>query len=641
MAKGLDPDLLDKWKIADAVETYGVRNWGKGYFAINKAGHLVVQPNKRADQAIDLKELIDDLQERGYQLPILLRFTAILRHPVGEIHGAFRKAIKEFEYTGDYCCVYPIKVNQQRQVVEEILDFGKEFSFGLEAGSKPELLAVLALTNGEDTPIICNGFKDDEFIKTTMLARKMGKQIIPVVERYSELEAIIKYSEELKVEPAIGIRVKLAARGAGRWRSSAGYRSKFGLTLTEVLEAVEYLKSRGMAHCLQLVHFHLGSQITNIRSIKNALTEAARIFVELHKAGVSVKFLDVGGGLGIDYDGSQTDFESSVNYTLQEYANDVVFRIKSVCDEVGVPHPTIISESGRAVVAYHSMLVFDVLGVSNFDRYNLPPEMPDDAPQQVTDLHGILRDLKKKNLIESYHDALQAVDDALTRFNVGALSLEMRALSERLFWTVCNKILRMSRELPYMPEELAGLESLLSDTYFCNFSIFQSMPDSWAIKQLFPIMPIHRLNEAPTRRGVLGDITCDSDGKIDQFIDLRDVRNTLQLHPYKGEPYYIGAFLIGAYQEILGDLHNLFGDTDAVHITVDTEGEYTIEEYVKGDTVREVLSYVQYNVDELLGKMRKDVERAVRAGKLSNNESRQFLKFYEAGLNGYTYLEDH
>jgi len=641
MAKGLDPELMDRWKTHDALEAYGVRNWGKGYFGINKAGHVVVMPNKRSEQGIDLKLLVDDLQERGYQLPILLRFTDILRHRVGEIHDAFRRAIGEAEYQGDYCCVYPIKVNQQRQVVEEILDFGKEYSFGLEAGSKPELLAVLALTNGGTTPIICNGFKDDEFIKMTMLARKMGKLIIPVVEKYSELETIIKYAEELKVEPAIGVRVKLAARGAGRWKSSAGYRSKFGLTLTEVLEAVEYLKARDMGHCLQLVHFHLGSQITNIRSIKNALTEAARIFVELHKAGVPVKYLDVGGGLGIDYDGSQTDFESSVNYTLDEYARDIVFRIKTVCDEAEVPHPTIVSESGRATVAYHSLLVFDVLGVSNFDRYQVPPDMPEDAPQQATDLFALSRELKKKNLIESYHDAVQAVDEAVNLFNVGQMSLDMRALVERLFWTVCNKILRMARDLDYVPEELAGLETLLSDTYFCNFSVFQSMPDSWAIKQLFPIMPIHRLNEAPSRRGVLGDITCDSDGKIDQFIDLRDVRNTLQLHPFTGEQYLIGAFLIGAYQEILGDLHNLFGDTNAVHITVDSDGEYTIEEFVKGDTVREVLSYVQYNVDQLLDKMRKSAEQAVRAGKISVNESRQLLRFYEAGLDGYTYLEEH
>jgi len=639
MPKGAEQELLEKWKIADAIETYSIRHWGKGYFNINKAGHVTVLPNKRPDESIDLKELIDQLQARGIQLPILLRFTDILRHRVGEIHQAFCRAIEESEFQGSYCCVYPIKVNQQRHVVEEILDFGKPFRFGLEAGSKPELLAVLALTNGLDTPIICNGFKDDEFIRMTMLARKIGKQIIPVVEKFTELEAICHHAEQLEVRPAIGVRVKLAARGAGRWRSSAGFRSKFGLTLTEVLEAVEYLKQRDMADCLQLVHFHLGSQITNIRSIKGALTEAARVYVELHRVGAGVRFLDVGGGLGIDYDGSQTDFESSVNYTLQEYANDVVFRIKSVCDEAGVPHPTIVSESGRAVVAYHSLLVFDVLGVSNFDRYEVPPEVPPDAPQQILDLFSICHDLKKKNILESYHDAVQAVDDALNMFNLGGLDVEMRALSERLFWALCSKILKIVREMDYVPEELQGLEGLLSDTYFCNFSIFQSMPDSWAIKQLFPIMPIHRLNEVPSRRAVLGDITCDSDGKIDQFIDLRDVRNTLQLHPVNSEPYYLGAFLLGAYQEILGDLHNLFGDTNAVHVSLD-EGEVNVDTVIKGDTVREVLAYVQYSADELTARLRKDVERAVRSGKISLTESRQLLRFYESGMEGYTYLEE-
>jgi arginine decarboxylase len=651
MPKGAEPELMGKWKAQDAVEMYGVRNWGKGYFTINRAGHLTVHPTKRADMSVDLKELVDQLQARGIQLPILLRFTDILRHRVGEINEAFLHAMKEYDYQGKYVCVYPIKVNQQRQVVEEILDFGKPFHFGLEAGSKPELLAVLALTNGiptgknaseeGGTPIICNGFKDDEFIRMTMLARKIGKQIIPVVEKSTELEAIVRHAEDLKVRPVLGVRVKLAARGAGRWRSSAGYRSKFGLTLTEVLEAVEYLKKNGLADCLQLVHFHLGSQITNIRSIKNALTEAARVYVELHRVGAGVRFLDVGGGLGIDYDGSQTDFESSVNYTLQEYANDVVFRVKSVCEEAGVPHPTIVSESGRAVVAYHSMLVFDVLGVSNFDRFQVPPEIPGDAPQQVTDLFAIHRDLKKKNVLESYHDAVQAVDEGLDMFNLGAMSIEHRALVERLFWAVCAKILKTVRDMDYTPEELQGLEALLSDTYFCNFSVFQSMPDSWAVKQLFPIMPIHRLNEVPTRRAVLGDITCDSDGKIDQFIDLRDVRNTLQLHPLKEEqPYYLGAFLLGAYQEILGDLHNLFGDTNAVHVSIDEDGEYTIDEVIKGDTVREVLAYVQYDAEKLTELLRKDVERAVRAGKISASESKQLIRFYEAGLAGYTYLEE-
>lgn len=641
MANSTEPDILDRWKLSDAWETYRVHEWGKGYFGINENGNVTVLPTKDPNATIDLKDLIDQLQARGIQLPILVRFTDILRHRVAEIHSAFQKAIEENEYSGNYACVYPIKVNQQKQVVEEILDFGKPYNFGLEAGSKPELLAVLALTNGGDTPIICNGFKDEEFIHMTMLARKLGKNIIPVVEKFTELELIVKQAEITGVRPVIGVRAKLAARGAGRWRSSAGYRSKFGLTLTEVLEAVEYLKQRGMVDCLQLVHFHLGSQITNIRSIKGALTEVGRVYTELHRVGANVRYIDVGGGLGIDYDGSQTDFESSINYTLQEYANDVVFRIKSVCDEAGVPHPTIISESGRAVVAYHSLLVFDVVGVSNLDRYAVPPQLPEDAPQQVADLFAIYQDLKKRNLQESYHDAHQAVDDAVNMFNLGSITIEQRALIERLFWSVCSKILRMVRELDYTPEELQGLESLLSDTYFCNFSVFQSMPDSWAIKQLFPIMPIHRLNEAPNRKGVLGDITCDSDGKVDQFIDLRDVRNTLQLHEFNGQPYYLGAFLLGAYQEILGDLHNLFGDTNAVHVSVDANGQLHIDEFIKGDTVREVLAYVQYKADELTDRLRKDLEKAVRLGTITIAESREMLDFYQHGLEGYTYLEEH
>lgn len=641
MANSTEPDMLDRWKLSDAFETYRVNEWGKGYFGINNLGNVTVMPTKDPEASIDLKELIDQLQARGIQLPILVRFTDILRHRVSEIHAAFQKSIEEFDYKGKYCCVYPIKVNQQRQVVEEILDFGKPFQFGLEAGSKPELLAVMALTNGGNTPIICNGFKDEEFIHMTMLARKIGKNIIPVVEKFTELELIVKQAEITGVRPVIGIRAKLAARGAGRWRSSAGYRSKFGLTLTEMLEAVDYLKQRGMVDCLQLVHFHLGSQITNIRSIKAALTEVGRVYTEMHRIGANVNYIDVGGGLGIDYDGSQSDFESSINYTLQEYANDVVFRIKSVCDEAGVPHPTIISESGRAMVGYHSLLVFDVVGVSNFDRYTVPPQIPDDGPQQLADLFAIFQDLKKKNLQESYHDALQAVDEAVNMFNLGTINIEQRALIERLFWAVCSKILRMVRELDYTPEELQGLESMLSDTYFCNFSVFQSMPDSWAIKQLFPIMPIHRLTENPTRKAVLGDITCDSDGKIDQFIDLRDVRNTLQLHEYTGQPYYLGAFLLGAYQEILGDLHNLFGDTNAVHVSLDENNHLNIDEVIKGDTVREVLAYVQYKADELTDRIRKDVEKAVKVGTISIAESREFLDFYQSGLEGYTYLEEN
>src|SRR5216684_912406 len=443
----------DRWSTAEASELYDVASWGKGYFSVGKNGHLWVHPNKEAARGLDLKELVDNLQLRGISLPILIRFGEILQHRLGEMHQAFQNAITEHGYRANYCCVYPIKVNQQRQVVEEVFEYGRPFHFGLEAGSKPELLAVLAIADNE-TPIICNGFKDDEYIEMVMLAKKIGRQIIPVVEKYTELDLILKHSARVGVRPVIGLRIKLASRGSGRWKSSGGYRSKFGLTVTEALRALDQLKSLGMEDCLQLLHFHLGSQITNIRQIKGAVIEAARAYVEMRRAGAGLNYLDVGGGLGIDYDGSQTDFESSVNYTLQEYANDVVFRIKSVCDECNVPYPTIISESGRAVVAYHSMLVFDVLGVSNFDRYTVPPEIPADSPQQVSDLFGIFRDLSKKNMLEGYHDAVQAMDDSLNMFNLGAITIEQRALIERLFWAVSGKILRMMHELDYAPEEL-------------------------------------------------------------------------------------------------------------------------------------------------------------------------------------------
>ncbi|CAN5489253.1 biosynthetic arginine decarboxylase [soil metagenome] len=635
-------DLNPAWKLQDAQETYGVLNWGKGYFGINDLGHVTVHPEKDPARSIDIKDLIDNLGHRGIQLPILLRFTDILKHRIGEMAAAFSSSISEYSYAGSYSCVYPIKVNQQRQVVEEVIRFGQPHGFGIEAGSKPELLAVLAVTNGNnDIPIICNGFKDDEFIKMVVLAKKIGKNVIPVVEKFSELELLTQHMQELGCKVPIGVRVKLASRGSGRWRGSAGYRSKFGLTVTEVLEAFEFLKSKGFEDCLQMTHFHMGSQVSNIRKVKDALNEAARVYVELYRLGAGLKYIDVGGGLGVDYDGSQTDFESSINYTLQEYANDVVFRIKSVCDDAGVPHPNIISESGRALVAYNSVLIFDVLGTSDFDKCTAPDELPADAPQPIQDLYGNYKDLNKKNYIEMYHDAVQSMEETLNLFNLGYLNIELRALAERLYWAFGRKLQRLTRELDYVPEELQGLDNMLSDTYFCNFSVFQSMPDSWAIKQLFPVMPIHRLNEVPTRRAVLGDITCDSDGKIDQFIDLRDVRNTLELHPVtEGEPYYLAVFLLGAYQEILGDLHNLFGDTNAVHVYLEEDGTPNVDTVIKGDTVTEVLNYVQYSAEKLTDRVRKDVEKALRSGSISVAEGKQYLKFYESGLDGYTYLEE-
>jgi arginine decarboxylase len=628
-----------RWSSGDAAELYDIARWGKGYFSIDDNGHMRVHPNKEPDRWLDLKQLVDRLQLRGIDLPILIRFAGILKHRLGDIHQAFSAAIAEHKYTGNYCCVYPIKVNQQRQVVEEVLRFGKPFHFGLEAGSKPELLAVVAMASN-DTPIICNGFKDAEFIEMAMMALKMGRQIIPVVEKYTELDLILKSAQKIGVRPMIGMRVKLAARGSGRWQQSGGFRSKFGLTVTEILRALNELKSRGMEDCFKLLHFHLGSQITNIRQIKGALNEAVRVYVDLARQGAGLSFLDVGGGLGVDYDGSQTNFESSANYTLQEYANDVVYHVQSVCDEAGVPHPTIISESGRAVVAYHSALVFGVLGVAGQGENDVPLQLPDDVEQPLFDLLDTYQNLTVRNVLEGYHDASQSLDMAMNLFAGGYLPLIQRSIAENLFWAICHKIQRLSRQLEFVPEELEGLDAMLSDTYFCNFSLFQSMPDSWAIKQLFPVMPIHRLNERPTRHAVLGDITCDSDGKIEQFIDRRDVKRTLPLHTFNGEPYYLGAFLLGAYQEILGDMHNLFGDTNAVHVSMDDEGEVVLETVIKGDTVREVLDYVEFNVESLVRQFRTSVELAVRESRIGYEEAGRFVRYYEEGLQGYTYLEE-
>jgi arginine decarboxylase len=627
------------WSVHDASELYEVPRWGHGYFSVNARGHMQVHPTKDPQQSIDLKELVDRLQLRGISLPVLVRFTDVLRHRLGEIHQAFQTAISAHQYQGQYSCVYPIKVNQQRQVVEEVYDFGRPYKFGLEAGSKPELLAVVALADN-DTPIICNGFKDAEFIETAMLGLKIGRNIIPVVEKYTELQLILEAAEKAGVRPQIGVRVKLAARGSGRWQSSGGFRSKFGLTVTEIMRALEELKSRGMADCLKLLHFHLGSQITNIRIVKGALNEAARVYTELAKLGAGLQYVDVGGGLGVDYDGSQTNFESSMNYTLEEYANDVVYHIQTVCDEAGVPHPTIVSESGRAVVAYHSALVFNVLGVSGFGDEKVPATANPDWEQPLVDLVETYNNVTARNALEAFHDAQQALDMALSLFSGGYLPLEQRSMAENLFWATCTKLQKIVQGMADVPEDLQNLDEQLSDTYFCNFSLFQSIPDSWAIKQLFPVMPIHRLNEKPTKHAVLGDITCDSDGKLDRFVDRRDVKKTLPLHaPTPNDAYYLGVFLVGAYQEILGDLHNLFGDTHAVHVSLDANGEARLDTLIKGDTVREVLNYVEFDAEMLLGKLRTDVESAVRAGKVDYEGAGRLLRFYEDGLHGYTYLE--
>lgn len=637
-----DPD--SRWKVGDALETYAVREWGKGYFDINAVGHLTVHPTKRAAEAIDLKALVDDLAVRDIHPPLLLRFTDMLRHRVNEMAGAFRRAIAENQYRGGYCCVYPIKVNQERYVVEDICRFGAEHGFGLEAGSKPELLAVLAQTRDDETPIICNGFKDDEFIEMVVLAQKLGKRVIPVVEKFSELELIARHAQAHGIKPAMGIRVKLSTRGSGRWQTSGGARSKFGLFISELTEALAFLQERGMADCLKLLHFHIGSQVTNIRSIKEAVNELTRIYAELKHAGAGLEMLDIGGGLGIDYDGSQTSYESSINYTLDEYAGDVIYRIGTICDEAGVDHPQVISESGRALVAYHSALIFDVRGVAGFDNFEVPEHAPTDehgeVPGPLTDLRGCHNELNRRNLRECYHDAAQAYEQAISLFNLGHLTLEQRAYAERIYWATCARIERMARKLPRVPDELAGLSEFLCDTYFCNLSIFQSLPDSWAVDQVFPIMPIHRLNERPTRQGTLADISCDSDGKIDRFIGMHDERHTLELHALNGQRYFLGAFLVGAYQEILGDMHNLFGDTHVVHVELDPDGHVNIDKVVPGERVQDVLQYVEFSSQELAEQMRRDVERAVKRGKASPAEAARFMRYYEAGLKGYTYLED-
>ncbi|HLK93965.1 MAG TPA: biosynthetic arginine decarboxylase, partial [Polyangia bacterium] len=544
-----------------------------------------------------------------------------------------------YGYKGAYKGVYPIKVNQHRYVVEEIVQFGRPYHYGLEAGSKPELLAVMAMLDDEEALVVCNGYKDEEYIETALMASKLGRTVLIVVEKFSELSLIAETAKKMGVRPRIGIRVKLAAKGSGRWEASGGDRSKFGLSTREVVEAINFLRANDLLNCFELLHFHLGSQISAIRAVKNALREAGRFYVEVSKMGAPLKYFDAGGGLGVDYDGSQTNFASSMNYSTQEYANDIVFSLQEICDAGGVPHPTIVTESGRAVVAHHSMLVVDILGVGEFDVGKAPDKVSKESSRVVKNLFETYKDVSRKNVLEAYHDALEYKEEALQLFNLGNLSLEERVVAEDIFWAICQKLLKQVRDMREVPEELEGLERALSDTYFCNFSMFQSLPDIWAIDQLFPIMPIHRLGEEPTRRAVLADITCDSDGKIDHFIDRRDVKSVLELHPVNGHDYYLGIFLIGAYQEILGDLHNLFGNTNTVHVSLAAGGGYQIDHVVTGDTVTDVLKYVSYSREDMVARLRRFAELAVRASRMTLEETRSMLRMYEEGLAGYTYLE--
>jgi len=635
------------WRVEDSLELYHLRAWGQGYFSVNQSGHVVVRPDTTEQHEIDLYEVVEGLLARDLTTPVVVRFSDILAHRLRRLHDAFAQAIAENDYKNRYAAVYPIKVNQQRLVVEEVYRYGQEFGFGLEVGSKPELLAVMAMTeNAPERLIICNGFKDDSYIEAVTLATKLGRTIIPVVENFEELGLILEHARVYQVRPRIGVRVKLFSEGSGRWSSSAGEKSKFGLFITEILELFNVLKQHDMLDCLQLVHCHPGSQLQDIRRVKDAINELAHVYAELKLMGAGLQYIDVGGGLGVDYDGSGTNFPSSINYTLNEYASDVVYRVASVCNARDIPHPMIVSESGRAVAAYHSVLIFDALGSSALDKFRVTGDRAEDyggeeeLPQPVQDLFEAFRAVSDRRLVECYHDALTAREQVLQMFNLGLLSLEFRGLAGRLYWATCAKIRDSCRKLERLPEELEDLESILSDTYFCNFSVFQSLPDSWAIDQLFPILPIHRLDERPTRTAVLADITCDSDGKIDHFVSLRDVKRTLELHELRGEEkYYLAAFLVGAYQETLGDLHNLFGDTHVVHVRLHDEGGWWIEEIVKGDTANKVLEYMEYDVAELYPALARDCERAIRDGRMTLAESQTLKRFYESELDGYAYLE--
>jgi arginine decarboxylase len=630
---------LQTWTVRDSLDLYNVSAWGSGFFGVNEAGNVVVQPKRGEGPAVDLKVLVDDLQRRGYQLPLLLRFSDILSARVREIAGCFENAIREYGYKGTHRGVYPIKVNQQRHIVEELLACGRPVHLGLEVGSKPEMLVALAILDDAEALIVCNGYKDEEYVETALLAQKLGRSPILVLDRFRELELVLRVARRLGVRPVLGVRAKLQAKGAGRWAESTGGRSKFGLTASEIVEVTRTLKSEGMLDCLQLLHFHIGSQIPAIRVFKEALREASRVFVELHALGANMRYFDVGGGLGVDYDGSNTNFHSSMNYTVQEYANDVVAGISEACETLGVPHPTIVTESGRALVAHHAVLVFNVLDTNEVVVRERPEEPSENDHEVVRNFFETWKSISKRNLLEPYHDAVQLRDEANQLFNLGYLDLVGRARAERLFNACCGKLHKFLREMAKKPEELEGLEQALADTYYCNFSVFQSMPDSWAVGQLFPLMPIHRLQEKPVRQATLADLTCDSDGKVDAFIDTHDVKEILDLHSPNGQPYYLGVFLVGAYQEILGDLHNLFGDTNAIHVALDGD-RYRVEHVVVGDTVSEVLSYVEFERRDLIRRVRRACEEAVWAKKISLEETALLLKRYESGLDSYTYLTE-
>ncbi|MDR0973519.1 MAG: biosynthetic arginine decarboxylase [Prevotellaceae bacterium] len=630
---------MRKWRIEDSEELYNSTGWGSPYFGINEQGHVVVTP-RQGGATIDLKELVDELQLRDVSSPMLLRFSDILDNRIEQTSRCFEQASEEYGYKGENFIIYPIKVNQMRPVVEEIISHGKKFNLGLEAGSKPELHAVIAINTDSDSLIICNGYKDESYIELALLAQKMGKRIFLVVEKLNELKLIAKKARELNVRPNIGIRIKLASSGSGKWEDSGGDASKFGLTSSELLEALDILEKRDMKDCLRLIHFHIGSQVTKIRRIKTALREAAQFYVQLHALGFNVEFVDIGGGLGVDYDGTRSSSsQSSVNYSIQEYVNDSISTLVDVSDKNNIPHPNIITESGRALTAHHSVLIFEVLEATTVPEWDDDDTVGEDDHELVRDLYEIWENLNQNRMLEAWHDAQQIREEGLDLFSHGIVDLKTRAQIERLYWSITREIHQMTIGLKHVPDEFRNLSKLLADKYFCNFSLFQSLPDSWAIDLIFPIMPIQRLDERPDRAATLQDITCDSDGKIANFISTKNVSHFLPLHALKSrEPYYLGVFLVGAYQEILGDMHNLFGDTNAVHISAGEKG-YNIEQIIDGETVAEVLDYVQYSPKKLVRTLETWVTKSVKEGKITVEEGKEFLSNYRSGLYGYTYLE--
>ncbi len=629
------------WNSEKSASLYGINNWGNGYFRVNQNGNVSITPTGEKGPQVDLHELLLELQDRGIRVPIMVRFPDIIKQRVQLLYSCFQKAFTDHNYNGNYCGVYPIKVNQQRHLVQELVRFGKDCNLGLECGSKPELLVVLSLMNTQNAVIICNGFKDAEYIETALLAQKLGREIIIVVDRKDELKIITDVAKKINIRPKIGFRAKLNTQGAGKWVDSAGARSKFGLTAVEIVEGIETLKSKDMLDCLELLHYHIGSQVPSIQSIKSSLKEAARFYTELYSMGAKPKYIDVGGGLGVDYDGSGSS-DSSVNYSEQEYANDVVSTLQILCDEKNIPHPNIITESGRSLVAHHSVLIFNVMGVNNLYQQKPPTIAIKKDPSIMQEMQYTFEKLNPENMNECFNDLMQSKSETLNLFTYGVLSLQQRAWCENMHFAIATKMLELARITPDCEDIVRQLRTELCDTYFCNFSVFQSVPDSWAVGQLFPIMPIHKLNEEPYHEATIADLTCDSDGKIEKFIDTEtgDVRKTLRVHPFKeGDSYYMGIFLTGAYQEILGDLHNLFGDTDAVHISLHDSG-YTVDHYVPGDTVTEVLSYVQYGRAEMVDRVRQYTEESIIKGNITKLEAKSLIKHYEEGLSGYTYLEE-